>query len=485
VAAGLSLLAAPHASLAHVMVIYLLGAVLVSTRYGVLVSTFTILTSTVCFDYFNIPPAFAFAIPNIHDWFTLGGLLLTAVTVCYLMQRLRYQRAVARSSEARTLALCELSLDLSQVTNPEELPATAEVHLVRLFGAPSRLLAVGNDGAFRDSGLPDEEKALAARALATRELCLWRSSADSVAFQPIEVTRAPFGVIRAVLSKGELLDTKEQPLLLAACADRIGVAMERLALASVARNAQVETEAERLRNELLSAVSHDLKTPLGSILTAGTTLLDGAGLGESNRKMLLETIVSETERLNSLVTNLLSVTRLESGRPRLNKVPEALDDLIFGVLSRLESRLHGRHVDVQVPSDLPLVSMDPVLIDQVLVNLIENVLRYTPEASPIEISVHVSSAEVLLDVLDRGPGVANDEREKVFEKFYRGSRAKLKDGGSGLGLTICRAVARAHGGRIAMRPRLGGGTSVEFALPIVDAKPGPHGSRLRALEAAF
>jgi signal transduction histidine kinase len=113
------------------------------------------------------------------------------------------------------------------------------------------------------------------------------------------------------------------------------------------------------------------------------------------------------------------------------------------------------------------------------------VLRYTPEASPIEISVHVSSAEVLLDVLDRGPGVANDEREKVFEKFYRGSRAKLKDGGSGLGLTICRAVARAHGGRIAMRPRLGGGTSVEFALPIVDAKAGPHGSRLRALEAAF
>src|SRR5262249_5766204 len=145
VATALALAAAPHAALAHVMVIYLLGAVLVSTRYGVAVSTFTIATSALCFDYFNIPPIFAFAIPNPHSLATLGGLRLTALVVCSLLQRLRHQRTLARESEARTLSLCELSLDLSAVATIAELPSAARPHLARLFGASACVL-VRNQG---------------------------------------------------------------------------------------------------------------------------------------------------------------------------------------------------------------------------------------------------------------------------------------------------------------------------------------------------
>jgi two-component system sensor histidine kinase KdpD len=479
ISAALSLLAAPHASLSHVMVIYLLGAVLVSTRFGIAVSAFTILTSTLCFDYFDIPPQFAFAVPRVHDSFTLGGMLLTAATVCYLILRLRYQRSLARNSEARTLALCELSLDLSQVTLAELLPSTAEAHLVRLFGTPSFVCLRGKTHGFSNARLTEEETALALRALQTRKAHFRRADPGCLAFQPIASEHESLGVIRTVLSDDDVLQTREQPFLLAACADRIALAIERLTLGAAARQAQIETEAERMRSELLSAMSHDLKTPLASILAAGTTLLDPVGIAELGRKVLLNTIVEETERLNNLVSNLLSVTRLESGKVRLNEMPEALDDLIFSVLSRLASRVSPRDVQVQIPAELPLVSMDPVLVDQVLVNLIENVLRYTPETSPIEISVRISEREVLLEVADRGPGVANDELEKVFDKFYRGRGAKLKDGGSGLGLTICRAVARAHGGRIAMRPHAGGGAAVEFALPISKT-----GERRRAVELA-
>jgi two-component system sensor histidine kinase KdpD len=464
-ATSLSLVAAPHATLAHVMVIYLLGAVLVATRYGVAVSSLTIVSSALCFDYFNIPPIFAFALPDAHSVLTLSGMLLTAVVVCSLIQRLRLQRTAARQSEARTLELCALSLDLSEVARIEELPRVAERHLGRLFTAEPRVLVRAPEGEVPLAGLSDPQRAHVQRAFAERGPCFDEREGRTFAVQPIGAGDQPLGVILVPLAPNAFARTRDQAVLLAACADRVAVAIERLVLGNAARRAQVEAEAERLRNELLSAMSHDLKTPLASILTAGSLLLHRNYANEGTRRELVETIVDETERLNRLVTNLLNVTRLESGKVCLNRAPESLDELVFGVLSRLSVRLEGRAIDVEVPADLPLVSMDSVLVDQVLVNLIENVLRYTPAGSPLDVRVQPSEREVRVEIADRGPGIAPDEGERVFEKFYRGRQAKRRDGGSGLGLTICRAIVRAHGGRIAARARSGGGTVVEFVLP--------------------
>ncbi len=470
VATALALAVAPHAALAHVMVIYLLGAVLVATRYGVAVSTFTIVTSALCFDYFNIPPIFAFAVPDPHSAATLGGMLLTAAVMCSLLQRLRYQRTLARASEARTLWLCELSLDLSAVASIEALLRAARPHLVRLFGATACVFVRNEAGEIALPGMHREQHACAQRALRTARFQVTETDAGTLACQPITSRRQTLGLVCLTLGAAAV-EQHEQRVLLAACADRIAVAIDRLALADAARRAHVEAEAERLRNELLSAMSHDLRTPLASILTAGTTLLGSGAPADHVRRELLATIVEETERLDRLVTNLMSVTRLESGRVRLNKAPEALDELTYGVLSRLAGRLAGREVVVDAPDGLPFVAMDSVLVDQVLVNLIENVLRYTPAGSPLAIRVRVGDGEAKLEVADSGPGIPVEEREKVFEKFYRGNLAKRNDGGSGLGLAICRAVARAHGGHIRIGARAGGGAVIEFVLPAYDSPP--------------
>ncbi len=451
----------PYAQLAHLMIIHLLGAVLISTRFGMVVSTFTAITGALAFDYFCIPPIFAFALPDTHSVIVFVGMLIVALTVCTLNQRLRIERAQARRSEARTRELCNLSLDLSEVGAVESVALVAERDLERLLGAGTKVLL--DNGAGLDlAGLPNSERELARLSQRGESAS---DPASRVVFQLIGPAGARYGMIRACLEEPGSRRGKEQRLLLVACADRVAVAIERLTLSEATRKAQFETEAERLRSALLSAVSHDLKTPLSSILTAGTLLLGRQSRDPDEQREMLETIVQEAERMNGLVTNLLSVTRLESGHVRLNKALEALDDLIFTALSRFSSRFEERKVEVEVAPDLPLVLLDPMLLDQVLVNLIENVLRHTAPGSPLTIQAAQRGQEIVLEVSDRGPGIREDERERVFERFYRGRQAKRNDGGSGLGLTICRAVARAHGGRIAIHARPGGGTTVELALP--------------------
>ncbi|RYZ03039.1 MAG: DUF4118 domain-containing protein [Myxococcales bacterium] len=445
---------APYAQLAHLTIIHLVGAVLVSTRYGMKISTFTAVTGALAFDYFCIPPVFAFALPDAHSVIIFAGMLGVALLVCWLNQGLREQRAVARESEARTQTLCALSLDLSQVTTEGELVQRAERHLVELFGSRTRIF-VGR----QVTGSP-------------------------LAVQPIGVEPQAFGFI-SVDERPAVSAEAEQRLLLAACADRIADAFKRLSLGEAARHAQVATELERNRNALLSAVSHDMKTPLAAILTAGTSLLSAARLdARAGSQELLETIVQEAERMNGLIANLLSVTRLEGGAVVLNREPEALDDLIFGVLSHLSGRLEGRDVQVEVPEDLPLVPLDAVLVDQLLVNLLENALRYTPAGSPLSIRVTASAEAVTVEVADRGPGLTEQEQAKVFDKFYRGQSAKRNDGGTGLGLTICRAVLLAHDGQIGLESRVGGGLLVRFSFPrtftFTDARANPSESRLSA-----
>ncbi|HYQ29115.1 MAG TPA: ATP-binding protein [Polyangiaceae bacterium] len=435
---------APYAQIAHLMIIHLVGAVLVSTRYGMVISTFTAVTGALAFDYFCIPPIFAFAMPEAHSVVIFAGMLGVALLVCWLNQGLRQQRSMARDSEARTQSLCELSLDLSRVTSEAELTTRAERHLERLFGSRTRLVL----GDFRER--------------------------DAGHSQLVGLGEHVYGYILTAGPADRAAPEAERQLLLAACADRVADAIKRLALGDAARRAQLDAELERNRNALLSAVSHDMKTPLASILTAASSLLGESSAQSVASREMLETIVQEADRMNDLITNLLSVTRLESGAGALNKEPEALDDLIFSVLSRFSGRLSGRAVGVDLPHDLPLVSLDAGLVDQLLVNLLENVLRYTPAASPIDVSVALDDDRVSVEVCDRGPGFASSELDKVFEKFYRGQAAKRNDGGTGLGLTISRAVARAHGGDISIAARSGGGAIVRFSLPCAPPVPVPH-----------
>lgn len=237
--------------------------------------------------------------------------------------------------------------------------------------------------------------------------------------------------------------------------------------AAEAYQAQLQVETERLRNALLSSVSHDLRTPLAVVTGAAGALLED-GVEPAARQELTETIVQEAERLHRLVQNLLDMTRLEAGALRVKREWQALEEVIGSALLRVEKMLVGREVKTQIPAQLTLVPLDSILIEQVLVNLLENAAKYSPAGSPIEIHVRAVDKGVEVEVADRGVGLPAGEESRVFEKFYR---ARSSPGGAGLGLTICQGIVTAHGGQITAAAREGGGACFRFTLPIEGEPP--------------
>jgi two-component system sensor histidine kinase KdpD len=263
----------------------------------------------------------------------------------------------------------------------------------------------------------------------------------------------------------------EQLHLLETFASQIALGIERAALAEAAQQAQVQIETEQLRNSLLSSVSHDLRTPLAAIAGAASSLLeDHAALDASMRHELCQTIAEEAHRLNRLVNNLLEMTRLESGAIHVHTEWQPLEEVVGAALARLEAQLADRPLTTHLPADLPLVPLDSVLIEQVLINLLDNAVKYTPPGSPIRLSAWAAQDAVTVEVADQGPGLPPGEENRIFEKFYRVPHT-TRPGGAGLGLTICRGIVAAHGGRMWAANRPGGGTLIRFTLPLTGTPP--------------
>jgi two-component system sensor histidine kinase KdpD len=271
--------------------------------------------------------------------------------------------------------------------------------------------------------------------------------------------------ILAIRSADEApFDDPERVHLLEAFAFQTAVALERTQMAELAKQAEVDIQTERTRNALLSAVSHDLRTPLATIQGAVSGVLEqGERLSASERRELLQTALDEAEHLNRLVQNLLELTRVESSGLRLRKEWQPLEEIVGSALTRLERLLRTCPVRVDVPADLPLLHVDGILVEQVLLNLLENAARYgTPEAA-IEIRARATPENISVEVRDEGPGFAPAELKYVFDKFYRGAAAKGR--GAGIGLTICAAVVQAHDGKIEAGNRPEKGACVRFSLP--------------------
>jgi two-component system sensor histidine kinase KdpD len=252
-------------------------------------------------------------------------------------------------------------------------------------------------------------------------------------------------------------------------AHQIGLALEVDRLQEDTEQAMLAAEKERLRSSLLSSVSHDLRTPLAAIIGSASSLLQSGLLTNGKERELLENIQEEGERLARLVHNLIETTRLTSGAVQLRKEPYSIEDLVGSSLGRVEKLLAGREVTTDIPEDLPMVPLDSVLMEQVFINLLENAARHTPAGTAIALSATLEKEALLVAVADRGPGLAADELERVFEKFYH---ARSASAGAGLGLAICRAVVEAHGGRIWAENRPGGGAVFRFTLPLGESHDG-------------
>jgi two-component system sensor histidine kinase KdpD len=231
-----------------------------------------------------------------------------------------------------------------------------------------------------------------------------------------------------------------------------------------------------MRNAILSSVSHDLRTPLATITGAASSLVEGQGsLTVVDRQDLARSIYREADRLDRLLKNLLDMMRLEAGAVQLNKRWHSLDEIIGAALARMEGRLREHTVNTSFPVDLPTVLVDGVFLEQVIINLVENAVKYAPSETPIDLSASSNGREVVVEVADRGPGIAVGEESRIFDKFHRGKSAR--EGGVGLGLTICRGIVEAHGGRIWAENRTGGGALIRFSIPLLDRHQAVGGKR--------
>ena len=254
--------------------------------------------------------------------------------------------------------------------------------------------------------------------------------------------------------------------MLNAFAAQLSLALERARLGEEAAGARVEAEASRIRAALFSSVTHDLRTPLASIMASASSLLEqGVPFSEEQRHELLQTILEEADRLNRLVANLMDLSRLRAGALTPTVEPVPLEDIISSVTRRLAPALAGREVRVLIREDVPAVPVDVVQMDQVLTNLIENAVRYTPKGTPIGIAAARWHGMVEIRVSDRGPGIPAEARAKVFQEFYR-EDVEGRRSGTGLGLAIANAIVTAHGGSMGVEDTPGGGATIWLHLPL-------------------
>src|SRR5256712_2977740 len=475
---GVAWLMSPLFELADLVMVYLLGIVVVAMRHGRGPSLAASILSVAAFDFFFVPPYFTFAVSDVRHIFTFAVMLIVGFVISGLTARIRAQALAARDREQRTAALYAMSRELASTRGVDELLTIAVRHIAEVFR--SQVVVLLPDAGGRLAPWRAGQFQMDANDLGVgRWVFEHRQPAGlgtatlpgaSALYLPLLASRGPVGVLGVRPADRHALDAPEQLHQLETFGNQTALAIERANLAAEAQDAQIGIESERLRNSLLSSVSHDLRTPLATITGAVSTILEsGPRLDAQTRHELLESVREEADRLNRLVQNLLEMTRLESGALQLRREWHPLHEVICAALSRLGKQLGDRRVDTSVPPDLPLVPIDDVLIEQVLVNLLDNAVKYTPRSSPIRIMATATDRAVTVEVADHGPGLPRGEEEKVFEKFYQGDAAGGR--GAGLGLAICRGVVHAHGGRIWAQNLPEGGVAFLFTLPLSGPPP--------------
>ena len=459
----------PLVDLANLVMVYLLAVVAVAARLGHGPAALTTIGGVATFVYFFVPHYNSFVLADLAYLPTFLTMLFVGLVVSTLTSSLRAEAIATEERERRSQALYELSRDLAAADVRQRVGAIAEHHLERVFHCQSwlaestqnglQLVGAGSCPSPTDWSLPER---------VMRERRAFRRGRTIL--QPLVVANESIGIIGCEDIDPDRFCTPDNLQLLESFANNIAIALHRLVVGEQARSAHQRAEDERVRNVMLSSVSHDLRTPLASITGAVTTLIDsGDRLDPPTRLDLMQAIREDAESLERQVRNLLDVTRLESGSVQPNRDWHSLEEIVGCALARVESQLARHPVVLEVPPELPLVPLDAMMIEQLLVNLLENAARYSPAGSPIRISASVAADCVELVVADRGPGIPATDRELVFAKFYRGSGAGVRtDGashGAGLGLPICRAIASLHEGSIQVEQVPGGGACFRVQLP--------------------
>jgi two-component system sensor histidine kinase KdpD len=464
--------------LANLSLIFLMAVLFAAIRFGLWPSVYTSLLSFVAYNFFFTEPHHTFIVENQGDVLTVVFFLLVAVIVGNLAARLKAQVEAMRLTARRTANLYDFSRKIAGAAALNDV-LWAAVHHVASTLQCHALVLLPREGERLEiaSGYPPEDQmsptawGAAHWAWEHNQPAGWGSGtlpASEWLFLPLATGRGPLGLLGVSFEVPRRQLTPEQRRLLEALVDQVAVAIERTNLATDIEEARLMTETERLRSALLSSVSHDLRTPLVSIIGSASGLAgcDGA-LSNADRAQLAQTILEESERLNRFVQNLLDMTRLGYGALQPNREWVDLREIVGRAQRQMARSLSLLKVEVQIPEDLPILYVDPVLIEQVLVNILDNAAKYSPAGGPIEIAAVLDGEQVTVRVSDEGPGIPAEARDAVFDVFYRVRAGDKQPAGTGLGLSICRGLIEAHGGRIEALPGPSGrGTTIAFWVPL-------------------
>ncbi|MBC7622062.1 MAG: two-component system sensor histidine kinase KdbD [Aeromicrobium sp.] len=464
----------PYFALANIVMLFLLNVVLVSARLGRGPAILSAFLSVASFDFFFVPPRFSFAVSDAQYLFTFAIMLSVALITAHLTAGLRYQARVSGHREGRARALYEMARELSGALTFEQVVEISDARIEETFRAKAALILPDRNDRLDFS--PGADVTRPSRIDET--IALWvydrgqpaglgtdTLAASNVLYLPLTAPMRTRGVLAIETENPRWLRVPEQRRQLDTFASLIAIALERVHYVEVAREAILKMESESLRNNVLAALSHDLRTPLTALIGMADSLTRSEPRLAWHQIEYAQSILAETQRLSQLVDNLLDMARLEAGEVKLNAQWQPVEEVVGSALRASHSALLDHLIVTQLPADLPLVRFDAVLIERVLCNLLENAAKYTPAGSTITIAAVKLGNWLEISVVDDGPGFPAEFAESLFDKFTRAAPESTIRG-VGLGLAICRAVVEAHGGTIRAENLPTRGASFVFTLPL-------------------
>lgn len=469
-----------------VAMVFLLAVVAVAVRSSRGPAIGASILAIVAFDILFVPPYYRLAVEDGDFLLTFLVMLVVALLMSHLGTRVRAQATEAGLLEQESRIRFELNEEFAAAETPAVLLDLLTARIGALLGSAGRWVAApSREGGpalptWPDDGVFADPEVRMAASLSWRDQTpvgrgTARGAEVGALLLPVSIEGRPEGVLAFAMPAGRIPSARELRLALAMLSQGCD-ALAKARAVEAQEKGRLEVAAEQLRTALLSSLSHDLRTPLANIEGAASTLVeDGTRLPTEVRGELARGILAESRRMHQLIANLLDMVRVESGTLAVHREWQPLEEALGVAYLRLEERLQGRDVSLDLPKDLPLVWIDELLVEQVFINLLENAIRHTPEHSPITVTAWPDAGDVVVEVADRGPGVPHEASDQVFEKFVRvGASPRYgPPHGAGLGLSICRGIITAHGGRIWVGPRPGGGAAFRFTLPLAGSLPRP------------
>ena len=467
--------------LGHGSVVYLIPVVIAATRWGIVPAIVAAICGVFASAFFFYPPLYSFRVNNPHEVLNLILFIFVAVVVSQLATRLKRQLEVSRQREIDLRDLYAFSRRLAVAFDVSDIHAAIEDHLATVMQRKVVLFAGARDASAssgRRAGVMVPEQVLAevvqagsSRHVANSGVTVPADSGDVWLVRAVSPKSSEFGVIAINLGRASQESSDEMRIRVDAVLADATATLERLGVAHAIGEARMRSQTDQLREALIGSVSHELRTPLASILGAATVLSAAPALAnEKKLKALVHDVRDEAERLNNDIQNLLDASRISSDglKPHMEWADPA--DIVNSAIERCRQRMSDRRVALNLPADLPLIHVDPVLVQQALVQIFDNAVKYSPSGSQITVAARARDGRMILSVSDQGAGMTAAEQIKIWDRFARGERLASTTSGSGLGLWIANAFIAANGGAInAVSEGPGLGTAMTIELPVTQA----------------